>query len=132
MSISTKNLINHEKIHWTYYYELLSNADNAKKEAMLLADWTSAWRAGSLIFLYPLSLGIDCTFDGTEISLYHTLDPNQGIIDNFCNSQLGWGTKFEMIKCRTTDIPKFQNFNMKIAKDDLVDYFIYDFFLLLF
>ena len=23
---------------------------------------------------------------------------------------IGWGTKFGMIKCRTSDIPKFQNY----------------------
>ena len=29
--------------------------------------------------------------------------------------------------CRTTDIPEFQNTNIKIAKDELVYYFIYEF-----
>ena len=46
-------------------------------------------------------------------------------------SERGWGIKFEMIKCRTTDIPEFQITNFKIAKDKLFDYFIYEFISLL-
>ena len=38
--------------------------------------------------------------------------------------KFGWGTKFGMIKFRTTDIPKFQITNINIAQDQLFDYFI--------
>ena len=40
---------------------------------------------------------------------------------------IGWGTNFAMVKCRTTDIPEFQNYECKIAKDELFDYFICEF-----
>ena len=40
---------------------------------------------------------------------------------------MGWGSKIGTKECRTTDIPEFQITNIKIAKDVLFDYFIYEF-----
>ena len=45
----------------------------------------------------------------------------------------GWGTKFEMIKCRATDFPEFQNYEYKNRGRRVIRlFYLWIYFLLLF